>query len=94
MRATIAMKTLLKKLNLRLFKLYSVFLEPLNWSNVGDFSWVFLKDFVPVQNEKGKFVFVCSRPPFYRRFHVAVVQWTSKKYTKKRDTRAELLFCS
>ena len=26
------------------------------------------------------------------RFHVEVVQWTSKKYTKKRDARAELLF--
>ena len=29
-----------------------------------------------------------------RRFHVVVVQWTSKKCTKKRDTRAELLFWS
>ena len=28
-----------------------------------------------------------------RRFHVVVVQWTSKKCTKKRDARAELLFC-
>ena len=27
-----------------------------------------------------------------RRFHVVVVQWTSKKCTKKRDARAELLF--
>ena len=26
------------------------------------------------------------------RFHVVVVQWTSKKCTKKRDARAELLF--
>ena len=29
-----------------------------------------------------------------RRFHVVVVQWTSKKWTKKRDARAELLFWS
>ena len=29
-----------------------------------------------------------------RRFHVVVVQWTSKKCTKKRDARAELLFWS
>ena len=29
-----------------------------------------------------------------RRFHVVVVQWTSKKSTKKRDARAELLFWS
>ena len=27
-----------------------------------------------------------------RRFHVVVMQWTSKKCTKKRDARAELLF--
>ena len=26
------------------------------------------------------------------RFHVVVVQWTSKNCTKKRDVRAELLF--
>ena len=29
-----------------------------------------------------------------RRFHVVVVQWTSKKCTKKRDARAQLLFWS
>ena len=29
-----------------------------------------------------------------RRFHVVVVQWTSKKCTKKHDARAELLFWS
>ena len=29
-----------------------------------------------------------------RRFHVVVVQWTSKKCTKKRDARAEVLFWS
>ena len=29
-----------------------------------------------------------------RRFHVVVVQWTSKKCTKKRDAGAELLFWS
>ena len=28
------------------------------------------------------------------KFHVVVVQWTSTKCTKKRDARAELLFCS
>ena len=28
------------------------------------------------------------------RFHVVVVQWTSKKCTKKRDAHAEQLFCS
>ena len=29
-----------------------------------------------------------------RRFHVVVVQWTLKKWTKKGDVRAELLFLS
>ena len=28
-----------KKIDLRPFKLYPVYLEPLNSSNVGDFSW-------------------------------------------------------
>ena len=30
----------------------------------------------------------------FGRFHVVVVQWTAKEGTKKRDARAELLFCS
>ena len=34
-----------KKMNLHSFKLYRVFLDLLNWSNVGDFSWIsILKD--------------------------------------------------
>ena len=32
-------ENLTKKMNLRLFKLYRVYLEPFNSSNVGDFSW-------------------------------------------------------
>ena len=28
-----------KKINLRFFKLYRVYLEPLNLANVGNFSW-------------------------------------------------------
>ena len=28
-----------KKMNLRFFKLYRVYLDPLNMSNAGDFSW-------------------------------------------------------
>ena len=28
-----------KKINLRLFKLYRVYLDPLNMSKAGDFSW-------------------------------------------------------
>ena len=52
------------KMNLRPFKLYRVYLEPLNTSNVGDFSWSrILKGFIHVQIEKGKFVVVFPRPP-------------------------------
>ena len=37
------------------FKLYRVYLEPFNSSNVGDFSWSWiLKGFIHVQIEKGK----------------------------------------
>ena len=36
-----------KKMNLRSFKLNRVYLDPLNMSNVGDFSWSWiLKDFI------------------------------------------------
>ena len=53
-----------KKMNLRPFKLYRVYLEPLYSSDVGDFSWSWiLKGFIHVQIEKGKFVVVRPRPP-------------------------------
>ena len=53
-----------KKMNLRSFKLNRVYLDPLNMSNAGDFSWSWiLKDFVQVQKQEGKFVVVCPRPP-------------------------------
>ena len=50
-----------KKLNLPRFKCYRVYLELLNLSNVGDFSWSWIpKDFIQVQKGKGEFVVVCS----------------------------------
>ena len=53
-----------KKMNLRSFKLDHVYLDPLNMSNAGDFSWSWiLKDFIQVEKEEGKFVVVCPRPP-------------------------------
>ena len=53
-----------KNTNLRPFKLYRVYLEPLNSSNVGHFSWSWiLKGFIHVQTEKRNFVVVCPRPP-------------------------------
>ena len=51
-----------KKMNLRSFKLNGVYLDPLNMSNAGDFSWSrILKDFIQAQKDKGKFVVVCPR---------------------------------
>ena len=51
-----------KKKNMRPFKLYRVYLEALNSSNVGDVSWsLILKGFIYVQIEKGKIVVVCPR---------------------------------
>ena len=53
-----------KKMNFRSFKLYRVYLDPLNVSNAGNFSWGWIvKDFIQVQKEEGKFVVVCPRPP-------------------------------
>ena len=56
-------KRRLKKMNLRSFKLYRVYLDSLNLSNGGDVSssWI-LMDFIHVHKEKGKFLVLCSRP--------------------------------
>ena len=88
-----------KKMNLRSFKLNRVYLDPRNMSNAGDFSWSrIFKDFIQVQKEEETFVAVCSSMSMsstkrqIRRFNVVVVQWTSRKCTKERDARAELLF--
>ena len=53
-----------KKMNLHSFKLNRIYLDPLNMSNAGDFSWSWIvKDFTQVQKEEGKFVMVCPRSP-------------------------------
>ena len=58
----------------------------------------YLNGFIQVHKEEEKFVVVCmftfSIKRQIRRFHVVVVQLTSKKCTKKRDAREELLFWS
>ena len=57
---TTVVKTSLKK---KSFKLNRVYLDPLNMSNTGDFSWSWiLNDFIQAQKEEGKFVVVCPRP--------------------------------
>ena len=87
-----------KKMNLSSFKLNRVYLDPLNKSNAGDFScrWI-LTDFIQSQKRWREIRRSMSTSPIKRQirsFHVVVVQWTSKKCTKKRDARAELLFWS
>ena len=76
-------RNITEKMNLRPFKLYHVYLEPLNSSNVGDFPWSWIiKGFIHVQIEKGKFVVVCPRPPqndALAGFLVVVVRWTSQE---------------
>ena len=69
-------------------------LLPAQFVHVGDFSWSLIpKDFIQVQNRERKIRCRMFKPSTNRRiwrFHVIVVQWASKK----RDARAELLFCS
>ena len=78
-------------------KVLWVVLNPLNMSNAGDFSlnWI-LKDFIQVKKRRK---IRCRMSASFikreiRRFQVVVVQWTSKKWTKKSDASAELLFWS
>ena len=68
-----------RKMNLRRFKLYRAYLEPLNSSNLGAFF---------------RRMSTSSTKRRTGRFHVVVMQYTSKKCTKKRDARVDLLFCS
>ena len=52
-----------KKMNLRSFKLNRIYLDPLNMSNAGYFSWVWiLNNFIQVKKDEGKSVVVCPRP--------------------------------
>ena len=46
------------------------------------------------ENSRSSYVHARSIKLGIRKFHVVVVQWTSKKCTKKHDVRAELLFFS
>ena len=78
-----------KKMNLRSFKLNRVYLDPLNMSNAGDFSWSWIrKDFLQVQKEQARKIrrhITTSSIKRHIRFHVVVVQWTSKKCIEKHD---------
>ena len=86
-----------KKMNLCSFKLSQVYKDPLNMPSAGDFSWSWiLKILFKFKNRKEirRGMSTSSIKRQIRRFHVVVVQWTSKKCTKKRDARGELLFWS
>ena len=51
-------------MNVRSFKLNSIYLDPFNMSNADDFSWSsVLKDFIQAQKDEGKFVVICPCPP-------------------------------
>ena len=77
-------------MNLRPVKLYRVYLELLNSSNVGDFSqgWI-LKVFIHFEIEKGKFVVVCPRPPYY----VALGGFTSQSCSGRRRNVLKSVCC-
>ena len=82
-------------MNLRSFKLNRVYLDPIKCQMQETFPGVeFLRILFRLKERKensSSYVHVHNKTS-NRRFHVVVVQWTSKKCTKKRDARAELLF--
>ena len=87
-----------KKMNLRSFKPNRVCLDPLNMPNTGDFSWSWILKGFYSGSKRGRKIrrrmSTSSIKRQIRRLHDVVVQWTSKKCTKKRDARAQLLFWS
>ena len=85
-------------MNLCPFKLYRAHLNLLNLSNVGEFSRSgIFQGLYPGSKRERKIrrqMLTSSVKRRIGRFDIVVVQWTWKKCTKKRDARAELLFCS
>ena len=87
-----------KKINLRSFKLNRVYLDPHNMFPGRRFLETFpgvefLRDSSSKRGRKiRRRMSTSSIIRQIRRFHVVVVPWTSKRCTKKRDARAELLF--
>ena len=75
---------------LRPFLFYRFYLHVLSLSNVGDFYWSEIrKDFFQVQKEgkenSSSYLHVLHKMSVSK-FHVILVQWTSKKYQKARCT--------
>ena len=84
-----------KKMNLSSFKLNRVYLDPIKCQMQATFPGVEFKGFYSGSKRGRKIRRRMSTSLIkreIRRFQVVVVQWTSKKCTKKRDARGELLF--
>ena len=67
-----------KKMNLRPFKFYRVYLEPLNSTNVGEFSWWWiLKGLYPCSNREGKICdCVLKISLYWDKFHVRSAEFS------------------
>ena len=59
-----------------------------------EFFWILFRFKKRKENSSSYVHVVHKTSNWIRRFHVVVVQWTSKKWTKKSDACAELLFWS
>ena len=93
MRTTTAMKTSPKKTQLAFFQTLSPLFGPAQFVNCRRFL-VFRTLFRSSKWERKirRRIFTSCIKFRIRWFHIVVVQWTSKKCTKKRDARAELFF--
>ena len=87
-------ENIIKRINLRPFKLYCIYLDQLNLSNVGDLSQSWIRLYPGSKRERKIccWMFMSYIKRCIRRFRVVLVQWTSKKLTKKHDACAEHSF--
>ena len=83
-----------KRINLHPFKLYCIYLDQLNLLNVGDLSrsWIWLYRGSKRERKICCQMFISCIKHCIRRFCMVLVQWTSKKGTKKHDACAEHYF--
>ena len=82
-----------KKNDFPFFQLSRVYLEPLNMSNAGNF-WDLTDSGSKRRRKFRRRMSTSSIKSQIRRFLVLIMQWTSKKCTKKRGAREELMFWS
>ena len=80
---------------MKLYRVYlasSIYLSLKIWTT--NFPGVYLQSSSKRERKTPRFVFTSPIKRRIRKCRVVEVQWMSKKCTKKRDARAELLFCS